>query len=148
MHTDSYSHLPDPQRQSQFYEGVTIKRFFAWVIDLLIVGLMMVPLMIFTFGLAVFILPFVFTAVSFAYRVLTLAGGSATWGMRMMAIEFRDIDGRRFDLGQAFMHTLGYTVSLMVAPLQLVSIICMFATERGQGLTDMVMNTVALNRRA
>lgn len=148
MHTDSYSNLPDPQRQSEFYEGVTIKRFFAWVIDFVIVAALMVPVLIFTFGLVLFILPFAFAAIGFAYRVVTLATGSATWGMRMMAIEFRDIAGQRFDLGQAFMHTLGYTLSLMIAPLQLVSIICMLATERGQGLTDMVLNTVALNRRA
>ena len=73
---------------------------------------------------------------------------AALWGMRLMAIEFRDWRGQRLDLAQAILHTLGYTVSVSVMPLQLISIVCMFATERGQSLTDMVLGTVALNKRA
>ena len=68
--------------------------------------------------------------------------------MRLMAIELRDASGARLDLGLAFLHTIGYTVSWAVAPLQLISVILMAATPRGQGLTDMVLGTAALNRRA
>ncbi|WP_136442700.1 RDD family protein [Pacificoceanicola onchidii] len=148
MYTDTYTHLPDPERQAAFYEGVAIKRGFAWVIDFVIVTILMVPILIFTVGLAAFIFAPLFAIVSFLYRVATIGGGSATWGMRMMAIEFRDARGQRFDLSQAFLHTLGYTISLAVFPLQLISIAMMLFTERGQGLTDMVMNSVALNKRA
>ncbi|MFW2541879.1 RDD family protein [Primorskyibacter sp. 2E107] len=148
MYSDTYTHLPDPQHQSAFYEGVAIKRGLAWVIDFIIVCIFMLPILIFTVGLAAFFLAPLFAIVSFLYRVATIAGGSATWGMRMMAIEFRDARGHRFDLSQAFLHTLGYTISLAVFPLQLISVVMMFATERGQGLTDLVMNSVALNRRA
>ncbi|WP_425102033.1 RDD family protein [Tropicibacter sp. S64] len=148
MYSDTYTHLPDPDRQAAFYEGVAIKRGLAWVIDFAIVCIFMVPILIFTVGLAAFVFAPLFAIVSFLYRVATIAGGSATWGMRMMAIEFRDARGQRFDLSQAFLHTLGYTISLAVFPLQLISIAMMLFTERGQGLTDMVMNAVALNRRA
>ncbi|MFZ7090633.1 RDD family protein [Primorskyibacter sp. 2E233] len=148
MYSDTYTHLPDPQRQYAFYEGVTVKRGLAWVIDFIIVAAMMVPILIFTVFVAAFFLPLLFAIVSFIYRVLTIGSGSATWGMRMMAIEFRNAQGHRFDLSQAFLHTLGYTISLSVFPLQIISVVMMFMTERGQGLTDMVMGTVALNRRA
>ena len=30
---DPMIHLPDPARQPQFYDGVTIKRGLAWVVD-------------------------------------------------------------------------------------------------------------------
>ena len=56
--------------------------------------------------------------------------------------------GAQLDLGKAFLHTLGYTVSWAVAPLQLISIVLMATSNRGQGLTDMVMGTAALNRKA
>jgi uncharacterized RDD family membrane protein YckC len=148
MYTQPLSHLPDPERQSAFYEGVTVKRGIAWVIDFVITMVLVVPMLIFTAGLGIFFLPVLFFLVGFAYRVLTIASGSATWGMRIMAIELRNAFGERLDLTQAFLHTLGYTISLSVPVIQVASVICMFVTERGQGLTDMALSTVALNRRA
>ncbi|KIN72224.1 RDD family protein [Sulfitobacter guttiformis KCTC 32187] len=102
----------------------------------------------FTLFISLFFLPVVFVLLGFAYRVVTLSRGSATWGMRFMAIELRTANDDHFDLSNAFLHTLGYTVSVMVAPLQLISIVLMLGSERRQGLTDMVLGTVALNRRA
>ncbi|APZ54869.1 RDD family protein [Salipiger abyssi] len=149
MYSDEpYSQLPDPVRQSAFYDSVTIKRGLAWVIDSIIVTVLVALALVLTAFLGAFVFFALWMLVSFAYRVATIANGSATWGMRMMAIEFRDWRGQRLDLGQAFLHTLGYTVSVSVAPLQLISIVCMFATERGQGLTDLMLGTVALNKRA
>lgn len=148
MHAmSSFPHLPDPVLQPEFYDSVTVKRGLAWVIDALLILVLVVPAVVMTAFIGLFFLPFMFLVVGFAYRLLTIAGGSATWGMRIMAIEFRDAEGRRFDLGQAFLHTLGYTVSMSVFPLQLISIVLMFATERGQGLTDLVLGSVAVNRR-
>ncbi|MCR8546235.1 RDD family protein [Salipiger sp. P9] len=145
---DPYTHLPDPVRQSAFYESVAIKRALAWVIDSIIVALLVMLALVLTFFVGAFVFFALWMVISFGYRVATIASGSATWGMRMMAIEFRDWRGQKLDLGQAFLHTLGYTVSVAVAPLQIVSMICMIATERGQGLTDLVLGTVALNKRA
>ena len=68
--------------------------------------------------------------------------------MRLMAIELRDASGQRLDNGQALLHTLGYTVQWAVPILQVVSVVMMLVTERGQSLTDMVLGTVALNRRS
>jgi uncharacterized RDD family membrane protein YckC len=148
MYRETLSHLPDPERQSAFYEGVTIKRGIAWAFDFVIIAALMVPIIVMTAFIGLFFFPILFAIVGFVYRVLTIAGGSATWGMRMMSIEFRNAWGERLDLRQAFLHTLGYTFSLMIPVVQIASIICMFVTERGQGLTDMALGTVALNKRA
>ncbi|MFP7675170.1 RDD family protein [Marivita sp. S0852] len=140
--------LPDPMVQPEFYDSVTIKRGLAWAIDAALILVLVVPVVIMTAFIGLFFLPFLFFLTGFVYRVATITGGSATWGMRVMAIEFRDRRGEHFDFSQAFVHTLGYTVSMSVFPLQLISIAMMFLTERGQGLTDLIMGTVAINRRA
>lgn len=139
---------PDPDMQPQFYEGVPTKRLLAWIVDTVIIAGLSLLTIPFTFFISLFFLPLVFFMLSFAYRVVTLSRGSATWGMRMMAIEMRDTKDAPFDLSQAFLHTTGYTLSVMIAPLQLISIVLMLSSERRQGLTDHLMGTVALNRRA
>ncbi|WP_299785351.1 RDD family protein [uncultured Marivita sp.] len=145
--TDTYPNLPDPMVQPEFYDSVTIKRGLAWVIDAALILVLVVPIVVLTLFIALWFLPLLFFVVGFIYRVTTITNRSATWGMRLMSIEFRDSRGEHFDFSQAFMHTLGYTVSMSVFPLQLISIAMMFLTERGQGLTDMVLGTVAINRR-
>lgn len=142
------SALPDPALQAEFYQGVAAKRVFAWVIDALAVGLLVLLALPLTGFFGIFFMPVMFLAIGVAYRWLTIARASATPGMRMMAIEFRDGAGRRFDSGLALAHTLVFTLACAVAPLQLISAILMAATARGQGLGDMLLGTVAINRAA
>lgn len=139
---------PDPDMQPQFYDGVPTKRLLAWVVDTVIIAGLTLLTVPFTLFISLFFLPLVFIVLGFAYRVVTLSRGSATWGMRLMAIELRDSNDNPFDQSQAFLHTLGYTLSIMIAPLQLISVVLMLSSERRQGLTDMAMGTVALNCRA
>lgn len=140
--------LPDPQYQPEFYADIAPKRLMAWVIDVgLILGLTLVILP-FTAFIGLFFLPFLYAAIGFVYRVMTLSGGSATLGMRVMSVELRTAQGDRFELGTAFLHTLGYYLSFGMALVQLASVVLMLTSERGQSLTDMVLGTVMLNRRA
>jgi len=141
-------HLADPLTQPQFYRDVAAKRFAAWVIDTIIIALISLLIVPFTAFIALFFFLALMAVVGFVYRVITLATGSATWGMRLMAIEIRAASGAQLDLGQAFLHTVGYTISWAIAPLQLISMVLMATSNRGQGLTDMVMGTAALNRKA
>lgn len=141
-------HLPDPHTQPHFYEAVPSKRLLAWIADTIVIVLACVVVLPFTAFTGIFFFPILILTIGFAYRVVTLAGGSATWGMRLFAIEFRTARGERFDLATAFMHTLGYSVSVALPILQVISIVLMLTTARGQGLTDHVLGTVALNRRA
>jgi uncharacterized RDD family membrane protein YckC len=140
--------LPDPAREPGFYEGVTAKRGLAWVVDAAITfGLCLLALP-FTAFTALFWWPLLWLMVGFLYRWATLATGSATWGMRLMAVTIRDRNGDRLDPATAFAHVLGYTVSMALFPLQLVSVALMVALGRGQGLTDLVLGTAVINRPA
>jgi uncharacterized RDD family membrane protein YckC len=140
--------IPDPEHQPQFYDGVPSKRLLAWITDVIVIGVLTLVAIPFTAFTGLFFLPMLFLLLGFAYRVVTLSRGSATWGMQLMAIELRRHDDGPFDLPTAFLHTLGYSICIAMLPLQIVSMVLMLTTARGQGLSDIAMGTVALNRRA
>ncbi|MEP3055204.1 RDD family protein [Ascidiaceihabitans sp.] len=142
------THLPDPDRQSQFYADVPGKRLLAWVIDAVIIGILTAVIVPFTAFTALFFLPFLLFVVSLGYRIITIAGGSATFGMRIAAIELRNRDGMRLNFAEAALHTIGYHLTLGTVVVQIVSVIFMCASPRGQSLTDMVLGTAMLNRRS
>ncbi|RBI86541.1 RDD family protein [Rhodosalinus halophilus] len=149
MHShDDHALLPDPARQPEFYADVPVKRLLAWVFDILLVAVLCLLALPFTAFTGIFFFPFLMLVVGLIYRTLTIAGGSATWGMRLMSIELRDRRGERLDSGQALLHTIGYSVSIAFPLLQAISVVLMLTGERRQGLTDLVLGTVMLNRRA
>lgn len=141
-------HLPDPDRQPEFYASVPAKRFLAWLVDMLIILLLSLLTVVLTAFVGAFVWPLLVLVIGFAYRVVTLANGSATWGMRFAGVELRRSDGTRFDLTMALAHTTGYTVSIAIPILQVISIVMMLTSARGQGLSDAFLGTVALNRRS
>ena len=143
-----YTTLPDPDHQAEFYADVPIKRALAWVVDAILIAIVTMVVVPFTLFLSLFFLPALSLTISFLYRTISLARHSATPGMRLMAIEFRDRTGARFDLGTAFLHTLGYTLTISTLLPQLLSMGLMLTTARGQGLTDLVLGTVAINKPA
>ena len=140
--------LPDPFRHAEFYRNVPAKRALAWVIDVtitLVASLLLTPLTLFT---SLFYFPLFYLCVGMAYRTLTIARCSGTWGMRLMAIELRDAGGNRFGLPQAALHTAAYAASWVFFPVQLLSAATMAGTGRAQGLTDLVMGSAAINSAA
>lgn len=141
-------HLPDPDRQPEFYASVPTKRLLAWIVDMLVILLLSFLTVILTAFVGAFIWPLLILVIGFAYRVVTLANGSATWGMRFAGIELRRADGTRFDLPMALAHTTGYTLSISLPVIQVISIVMMLTSARGQGLSDAFLGTVALNRRS
>ncbi|MEL7279296.1 MAG: RDD family protein [Pseudomonadota bacterium] len=146
--TDYTWHIPDPTTQPEFYQDVPAKRALAWLIDSVLVLLLCLLILPFTAFVALFFFPFLWWVVSFVYRVATISKGSATWGMRVMSIEFRTQSGDRFDLGTALKHTIGYSFSLLFVIVQILSIGAILVTERRQSLVDLALGTVAINRRA
>ncbi|SMR71750.1 Uncharacterized membrane protein YckC, RDD family [Aliiroseovarius halocynthiae] len=149
-HSHSADHwgLPDPDTQAEFYQDVTLKRLLAWFIDVVLIVGMCILIGLLTFGIGFFLWGLVYLAVGFVYRMTTLNSRSATIGMRFTAIELRRHDGQRFDRQTAALHTLGYYLSMTTFVLQIISIVMMFTTARGQGLADMVLGTAAINRTA
>lgn len=149
MMTDDLAHAqPDPDRHAEFYRGVAAKRAFAWILDTILVTLIVALVAVVTALTALFILPLVWLTVGFLYRWITMSGDSATWGMRLMSVEFLDRYGQRFDAATAFLHTLGYSLSMAFVLPQILSVALMLISRRGQGLTDMVIGSVAINRAA
>lgn len=146
MMTDTnYFMQPDPDRHADFYEGVLMKRFLAWIFDIVLIGILTALIVPFTAFTALFFLPVLFLTVGFLYRWITLTGRSATWGMRLMNIEFLDRQGQRFDAGTALLWTIGFSVSMAFVLPQLLSAVLMLISARGQGLTDHVLGSVAIN---
>ncbi len=156
MHATSLSGpmpgLPDPDLAPQFYEGVPMRRLAAWLVDVLVVLLVGVPLALLfgllTLGFGFALFPAIVGGTGFLYRILTLAGGSATWGMRFTGIEFRRHDGTRFDLLFALLHTAITAVAFGVFVLQVVSCGTILWTRYRQSLADIILGTTALNRPA
>ncbi|WP_170427847.1 RDD family protein [Ruegeria arenilitoris] len=142
------THLPDPDRQPEFYQSVATKRFIAWLFDIAFISLLCTVTILLTFGLGFFVLALIYAVVSFVYRVVTITSGSATLGMRFMGIELRDAFGSRMDFGKAVAHTAGYFVSMAFPVIQVISVIMMLTSARGQGLTDAFLGTVMINQRA
>jgi uncharacterized RDD family membrane protein YckC len=144
--------LPDPELDGQFYDGVAARRFVAWVVDVLVVLAIGVPLALLfglvTLGIGLALFPVVVGATGFLYRTGTLAGGSATWGMRLVGIEFRRGDGTRFDGMTAFLHTLITAATMGFVVLQVVSCATILATRHRQSVADIVLATTAINRPA
>ena len=122
------------------------------MIDVTIILCVGVPLAlifgIFTLGFGFAMFPLIVAAVGFAYRVGTISDRSATWGMRVMGIEFRRADGARFDFLTALAHVAIYTVSMAFVVVQIVSCVAMIGTRYGQGVPDLVLRTTAINRPA
>lgn len=147
-HASAAPGLPDPDLHPDFYAGIASKRLAAWVVDLIVVAALTALGVLLTAFIGLFFLPLIWLVMDFSYRTITLANRSATWGHRLMGIEFRDRTGRRFDLGIAALHTLGYTLSMSFVLPQIVSVVLMLTGARRQSLTDVVIGSAAINRPA
>ena len=142
--------LPDPRTDTEFYSGVPTRRAAAWVIDaVLIIALTVIGTLIaglLTLGFAFFFASFLFMATSFVYRVAFISAKSATPGMMAMGIEFRTMNGQKFETRDALIHTFLYTLMVMSFFGQILSMVTMATTEYGRGLPDFVLGSTAINR--
>jgi len=129
-----------------FFADVPAKRLLAWLIDTGLITALVALSLPFTLFIGLLFLPFLFMVVGLVYRWVTIAQLSATPGMWMTGIEFRMLDGRKFDTATAFLHTLGYSISFSMVLPQVISIGLMLSTERKTGLGDLILGTVAVNR--
>ncbi len=142
------STYPDPDTQSWFYADVVPKRAVAWAFDTVIIALLVALIVPLTGFLALFFLGGLYVVISFLYRWIGLARNSATLGMRLMGLEFRDAQGYRMNAAMGFAHTLFYVISVAFVFPQIISVLMMMFGKRGQGLSDLVLGAVLVNRRA
>ena len=139
--------LPDPIEQAAYYQDVNLKRVIAWFIDSMAITFITFLISLLTLGIGFFFFAGLWLIVAFFSRFLGLTIYSSTMGMRMTGIEYRQKHDRPFDGLYALLHTLG-TMIAYATSLQIVSIILMLITARKQGLVDLILATVVVNRAA
>ena len=140
-------------RDEEFIEGVMLRRCFAWLIDLILIGLLVAVLwfILFLFGLLTLGLGFgamaLLPAVPFLYHFLSLLrASSATPGQAMLGLTVR----RDADLGpptgiQALIFTVVFYLTMATSGLLLL--ITPF-TVRHRTLHDLASDLVVVRRRA
>lgn len=140
--------LPNPDLYAEFYTDVPLKRASAWAIDVVVTAALTVVAVMLTLFVAAFFLPLIFGAVSIAYRTVMLARYGATFGMMVMALKWRRLDGRAPDPMTAFLYSVLHAGLWTVFPLQIASIVMILLTPYRQGLHDMLLGTTMLHRFA
>ena len=130
------------------YDGVRTRRIFAFLLDYLIVGLLLIPFAILvfflgllTFGLGWSLFAVLGPAVALVYVWNTLGGPSqATVGMRTMGIRLDRLDGRPVDGLLAVVHSvLFWAGNVVLTPL--ILLVSLFA-DRKRTLHDLLLGTV------
>lgn len=137
--------LPDPELQPEFYSDVPIKRALAWAIDLVAVFALSLVGVIMTFFVSLLFLPVLFATVSIAYRTVMLARYGATLGMMVMALKWRQLDGRSPDTMTALGYSALHAALWTVFPLQIASMAMILLSPYRQGLHDFFLGTTMLH---
>lgn len=104
--------LPDPETAPELFEGVLTRRVWAFLIDLIVMGMLMMVFGVIgfiagflTFGLAWVALLFLIPATVLVYYGATLGSHSrATLGMRMMDLVLTPTRGQPLDGWMAIIH--------------------------------------------
>lgn len=131
--TQNYSPAPVsggyyPALPPEALAGVRTRRILAVCFDAIFIGLLAAVIFtvlgVATLGAAWLFLPPILPFVAFFYNGFTISGaGMGTWGMRMMGLEVRTVDGYRPSFLLAALHAVGYWLTLYIfAPLLLWSL--------------------------
>lgn len=138
--------LPHPEDDPRFWEHVPQKRLLAWLVDLAVTLVIVLVLVVLSAGLALFLLPILWSAVAVAYRWLMLGRYGATLGMLLVALRLRHLDGRRPEPDLCLWHAGLHAVSMVLVVPQAVSVAMILMTPRRQGLNDWVLGTTMINK--
>lgn len=130
------------------YQGVRSRRVFAFLIDYLLVGLLLIPVAIIVFflglltlGLGWMLFAIIVPLVALGYIAVTLGGpNQATLGMGMMSIRLDRLDGRRIDPLLAIVHSvLFWAGNAILTPLILLATLFL---DRKRTVHDLLLGTV------
>jgi uncharacterized RDD family membrane protein YckC len=140
--------VPDPASFPELYEGVLWRRVFAYMVDLVFIGIIAVGvwivfavLWLLSLGLLGPLLWFLFGLVPLAYHTLLLSGRhSATFGMRCFDLELRSVTGARPSFIQALIQTALFYVTVGMTG-SLILLVALF-NRRWRTLHDFLAGTV------
>lgn len=144
--------LPDPATAPELFDGVLSRRVFAFIVDLVILGAMVLAFSLvgliagfLTFGLAWAALVMVIPASIVVYYAATLGSPKrATIGMQMMDIVLTPTRGQPLDGWMAVIHAAIFWVTVWISwPLSLL--IALF-TPRRQMLHDLLVGGLMVRR--
>lgn len=147
----------DPWTRPEYYAGITVRRVYAYIIDLMVVTLLlgvafMAAILLggLTLGLLWAPMMLVMGLTPIAYHTLTIGGArSATLGMRAAGIRVMSVgadavaSGGRPDLTQAAIQTVCFYGSL-AATGSLILLVALFNPRR-RTVHDMLAGTVVVN---
>lgn len=131
-------------------QGVRTRRVFAFIIDYLLIGLLVIPIGLFIFllgiltvGLGWLLFGIIGPLTALTYVAATLGGRhQSTWGMRLMGIRLERLDGRRVDPLLAIVHTvLFWAANAILTPL--ILIVALFLRHK-RTLHDLLLGTVVV----
>lgn len=144
--------LPDPQTAPELFEGVLTRRVFAFIIDVVVMGAMILAFSLvglvagfLTFGLAWLALFFVVPATIVLYYGATLGSSRrATVGMQMMDIVLTPTRGQPLDGWMAIIHAAVFWLTTWISwP---ISLLFALFTPRRQMIHDLVVGTLMVRR--
>ncbi|TNC98305.1 MAG: hypothetical protein FD119_447 [Stygiobacter sp.] len=143
-----------PMRRPELFNGITLKRIFAYLIDLVVISVLVMAawvatglLGILSFGLLLPLQAMAVVLLPLAYHTLLIASpASATLGMRVMGIQVvTAADGLPPSLLQALILTVAFFGSVALTGF-LVLIIALFTPQR-RTLHDFLAGTVVINAK-
>jgi uncharacterized RDD family membrane protein YckC len=144
--------LPDPSTAPELFEGLLRRRVFAYLIDLVIMGAIVLGLSFvgliagfLTFGLAWAAMAFVVPLAIVLYYAATLGSSRrATVGMQMMDIVLTPARGQPLDGWMAIIHAAVFWISFWICwP---ISLLFALFTPRRQMLHDLIVGTLMVRR--
>lgn len=138
--------LPHPDHEPGLYRDVVLKRFLAWLIDLVITFAITAAVVIMTVFLGLFFLPLLWIVVSVTYRTVMLSNYSATAGMLLVALRLRHLDGSRPGPVVCLWHAALFSLTMATVLGQIVSVGLILITPYRQALNDLILGTTMINR--
>ena len=142
---------PQPFASPEFYQGVLVRRVFAYWVDLLCIALLIAFAWIVLWILAIASLGLlsplllILGLIPVLYHTITIGGPhSATPGMRLTSVEVRSWTGERPSYLQAFVQTVLFYVTVYPT-WSLVLLVALF-NERRRTLHDILAGTLVIRQ--
>jgi uncharacterized RDD family membrane protein YckC len=139
--------LHDPLLHPKLYEGVALRRTFAFIVDMILIGIILVLAFI-PLGAITALLAIPATVlVSVAYDALTIGGSaSATPGMRLFGLKVISWSGGKPDNLQAFLMSIVFWAIHGVTSWLAAAVV--FLNPRWRAAHDFVASTVVVRADA
>ncbi len=142
---------PEPFASPEYYQGVLARRVFAYLIDVVCIGLLIALAWVVFWMLAIASLGLlsplllILGLIPVLYHTLTIGGPyAATPGMRLTALEVRSWTGERPGYLQAFVQTILFYVT--VYPTWSLVLLIALLDRRHRTLHDMIAGTLVIRR--